>query len=133
MTGASDGIGKSYALELAKEGFNIILMARSKDKTEAVAKEVRDTHSVQTKVIIFDFGKLNTTDEIVKFNALVEQNIADLDVSILVNNVGFAAFGLLNKLSTFDMMNSVCVNNKAQPLMTSALIQRLHRPRPCPC
>ena len=37
ITGASDGLGKQYALELARSGFNIILMARSSQKTEAVA------------------------------------------------------------------------------------------------
>ena len=37
VTGASDGIGKQYAIELAKEGFNIVLVARNKAKTEAVS------------------------------------------------------------------------------------------------
>ena len=38
ITGASDGLGKHYALELAKEGFNLVLVARNKEKTEAVAR-----------------------------------------------------------------------------------------------
>ena len=46
VTGASDGLGKQYALELARSGFNIILMARNAEKTEAVAKEIRDTYGV---------------------------------------------------------------------------------------
>ena len=37
VTGASDGLGKQYSFELARSGFNIILMARSSQKTEAVA------------------------------------------------------------------------------------------------
>ena len=41
ITGASDGIGKQYALELAREGFNIVLMGRDKAKTEEAASEVR--------------------------------------------------------------------------------------------
>ena len=40
VTGASDGIGKQYAIELAKEGFNIVLMARNKAKTEAVSQDI---------------------------------------------------------------------------------------------
>ena len=37
ITGASDGIGKEYAIELAKSGFDIVLMARNQEKTQAVA------------------------------------------------------------------------------------------------
>jgi len=40
VTGASDGIGKAYCHELAKSGFSIILMARSKDKLDEVAAEI---------------------------------------------------------------------------------------------
>ena len=61
VTGASDGIGKALAMELAKEGFDIVLIARNQEKTEAVAKEIRDAHKVQTQVLVFDFSKLNNT------------------------------------------------------------------------
>ena len=40
VTGASDGIGKGYALTLAKKGFNILLISRTQSKLEEVAKEV---------------------------------------------------------------------------------------------
>ncbi len=40
VTGASDGIGRAYALELAKNGFNVLLISRTKSKLEEVAKEI---------------------------------------------------------------------------------------------
>lgn len=40
VTGATDGIGKSYAKQLAKQGFNIILISRTQAKLESVAKEI---------------------------------------------------------------------------------------------
>ena len=55
VTGASDGLGKQYCFELARSGFDIVLMARNKEKLEAVAKEIRDTYSVCTKVLVYDF------------------------------------------------------------------------------
>ena len=61
ITGSSDGIGKAYAHELAKSGFDVILMARNQEKLDAVAKEIEDKYKVKTKVVIFDFGTL--TDE----------------------------------------------------------------------
>ena len=45
-------------MELAKSGFNIILMARNREKLEEVAKEINDAHNVETKVIVFDFSEL---------------------------------------------------------------------------
>ena len=46
VTGASDGLGKQYAMDFAKDGFNIILMARNKDKTDRVAVEIEKQFNV---------------------------------------------------------------------------------------
>ena len=46
ITGASNGIGREYALELAREGFNIILMGRDQSKTDKVASEIRQATNV---------------------------------------------------------------------------------------
>jgi len=46
ITGASDGLGKQYAIELAKSGFKIVLVARNRGKLEAVAQMIRDTYNV---------------------------------------------------------------------------------------
>ena len=46
VTGASDGIGKEYCMELAKSGFNIILMARDNAKLEGVATEIKEAYDV---------------------------------------------------------------------------------------
>lgn len=40
MTGATDGIGKEFALQLAKAGFNLLLVSRSEDKLKAVTAEI---------------------------------------------------------------------------------------------
>ena len=53
--GATDGIGKGFALVLAKRGFNIILLSRNKDKLVKVSKEVElSCKGVQTAVIVAD-------------------------------------------------------------------------------
>ncbi len=53
-------MGKAYAKELASLGFNIVLVARNQEKTDAVAAELRQKFKVKTKVIIFDFATLET-------------------------------------------------------------------------
>ena len=57
VTGASDGIGKAMAMELASRGFNILLIARNIHKLNDVAQLIQDQYKKQTKVIVFDFSK----------------------------------------------------------------------------
>ena len=81
VTGATDGIGKQYARQLAKQGFKVVLISRTKEKLEAVAKEIEDDFNVEVRIICFDFTKTTGCNEI-------EKVIDYLDVGILINNVG---------------------------------------------
>ena len=83
VTGATDGIGKQYAFQLAKRGLNIVLISRTASKLEAVAKEILDKYPVEIKFIAADYTKLDIYDNISK-------EIANLDVGVLVNNVGMS-------------------------------------------
>ena len=60
ITGASDGLGKEYSIQLAKSGFNIVLMARNQKKTQDVADQIAKEWNVKTKVIVYDFSTLST-------------------------------------------------------------------------
>ncbi|XP_037026855.1 very-long-chain 3-oxoacyl-CoA reductase [Bradysia coprophila] len=84
VTGATEGIGKSYAKALAKEGQNLVLISRSKPKLDDVAKEIESQHRVQTKTIAVDFT--GSTE----IYAAIEQQLQDLTVGVLVNNVGMS-------------------------------------------
>ncbi|KAI6784814.1 Very-long-chain 3-oxoacyl-CoA reductase-like protein [Emericellopsis cladophorae] len=86
ITGASDGLGKEYAYQLAQKGFNLILVSRTQSKLETLAKEIEAKHAdkkVQTKIHAMDFSQSNNAD----YEALASQ-IEGLDVGILINNVG---------------------------------------------
>ncbi|KAM4012603.1 very-long-chain 3-oxoacyl-CoA reductase-B-like [Anomaloglossus baeobatrachus] len=84
VTGATDGIGKSYAEELAKRGFDIVLISRTLEKLKNVAKGIEEQTKRKTKVIQLDF---TGGPEIYP---KVEKELKDLDIGILVNNVGMA-------------------------------------------
>ncbi|KAG9515291.1 NAD(P)-binding protein, partial [Aureobasidium melanogenum] len=86
VTGASDGIGKEYALQLAAKGFNIVLVSRTKSKLETLASEIQSKYtSVSTRTLAMDFSQNLDSD----FEAL-KALVSDLDVSILINNVGLS-------------------------------------------
>eukprot|EP00124_Ichthyophonus_hoferi_P003374 Ihof_evm2s289 gene=Ihof_evmTU2s289 len=82
VTGSTDGIGKAYAMELARKGLNIVLVSRALDKLNVVAKEIEDKHKVQTKVVAID---LSGDDSIYKS---LSDALNDLPIGVLVNNAG---------------------------------------------
>ena len=63
ITGASEGIGREYALQLAEAGYNIKICARSVDKLEKVAEEAKQLNSnCQTQVIKLDVSSASPSD-----------------------------------------------------------------------
>jgi 17beta-estradiol 17-dehydrogenase / very-long-chain 3-oxoacyl-CoA reductase len=83
VTGATDGIGKAYACELAKSKMNVVLISRTKAKLDAVAAEIREDSKVEVEVVAADLGESSSF-------AAVEEALKDKDVGVLVNNVGIS-------------------------------------------
>ncbi|GAB5577735.1 very-long-chain 3-oxoacyl-CoA reductase [Prionailurus iriomotensis] len=81
VTGSTDGIGKSYAEELAKHGMKIVLISRSQDKLNQVSSEIREKFKVETMTIAVDFASEDIYDKI-------KTSLAGLKIGVLVNNVG---------------------------------------------
>ncbi|KUJ10521.1 NAD(P)-binding protein [Mollisia scopiformis] len=86
ITGASDGLGKEYAIQLAQKGFNLVLISRTESKLQTLSTEITQKYAgsnIQVKILAMDFSK-NDEGDYAKLKALVD----GLDVGILVNNVG---------------------------------------------
>ena len=86
VTGASDGIGKEFSIQLAQKGFNLILVSRTLTKLQTLAQEIETKYAgsaVQTRLLAMDFAA-NNDDDYARLKSLV----AGLDVAVLVNNVG---------------------------------------------
>jgi NAD(P)-dependent dehydrogenase (short-subunit alcohol dehydrogenase family) len=82
ITGASKGLGRAMAVALAKQGAHLILVARDKEKLEAVAKEVVDAGS-QADVFAADIAK---EDQVLQLESDVSAKVGK--VQILINNAG---------------------------------------------
>ncbi|TFY82023.1 hypothetical protein EWM64_g1987 [Hericium alpestre] len=85
VTGASDGIGREFAVQLAKAGFNILLAARNPEKLSSVALEIQEKvgGDIQTDTFIIDFAHADNS----AYESLASK-LQNIDVGVLVNNVG---------------------------------------------
>ncbi|MBY9000831.1 MAG: SDR family oxidoreductase [Candidatus Heimdallarchaeota archaeon] len=83
ITGASSGIGKSFAEQLAEEGYNLILVARRKQKLEDLAEKLSKKFSTESQIVVADLSELEQIKNVVDI-------INSLDsIDILINNAGF--------------------------------------------
>lgn len=84
VTGATDGIGKAYAFELAKKGLNVVIISRTEEKLKEVKKEIDEKkYGVEVKYIVCDYSKFSEADR-----TSIDGEIGKLDIGVLINNVG---------------------------------------------
>jgi len=122
VTGASDGIGKEFALQLARRGFNIVLVARNEEKLSAVRTEITTLYpNIRVRIVIADFS--NCAEE--GFFERIERETNDLDISILLNNVGDACIEEYHLVPYEKIRNVVLLNCLSQALMTRVFLPRL--------
>ncbi|XP_055370904.1 hydroxysteroid dehydrogenase-like protein 1 [Condylostylus longicornis] len=126
ITGSTDGIGKAYSKELAKNGLNIVLISRSKEKLVETSKEIESEYNVQCKYIEADFSHgWNIYDHIKK-------QLDGIEIGILVNNVG-QAYDFpekLHNISEEKIWNMILLNIGATAMMTRlVIIQMIKRNR----
>jgi uncharacterized protein len=88
VTGASSGIGAELARVFAEGGASLVLTARSVDKLEALASELREKHGGKVRVVAADLGAQEGPERLLQ--RLLEEAV---QVDVLVNNAGYAGFG----------------------------------------
>jgi len=86
VTGASEGIGRAFAEQLAALGLNVVLVARRLDRLQALADELRSRHCIDAQVIAAD---LSSEDALIE----IERVTASLDVGLLVASAGYGTSG----------------------------------------
>jgi short-subunit dehydrogenase len=105
VTGASIGIGYELAKLFARDGYDLILVSRDKDKLDAVAAELEASHKCRVAVLAKDLTVPRAPDEIYE---QLQQNSVDLDV--LVNNAGVGGIGAFHKDDTQRWLDMIQLN-----------------------
>ncbi|KAF3910802.1 hypothetical protein ABW20_dc0103202 [Dactylellina cionopaga] len=83
ITGSSDGIGKALAIELASQGFNIIVHGRTPSKIAKVASDLEASYGIKTRTLALD-----ACDHTLVIDDAIKKTIEDIRITILINNVG---------------------------------------------
>lgn len=105
ITGASSGIGYEFTKLFARDGYNLVLVARSEQQLQKLADELREKHGIAVEVIAKDLSNANTPDEI--FAELQQES---LTVDALVNNAGFATYGKFSEIDLNAELQEMQVN-----------------------
>jgi uncharacterized protein len=113
ITGASTGIGKRLAEEFARMGDNLVLVARSKEKLETLARELRRACGVEIHVCCQDISEPGAASEV--FSFCEERGLA---IDKLVNCAGFSIAGNFECMDEEAFVQMAMVNMVAVALLT---------------
>ncbi|MEQ7874914.1 SDR family NAD(P)-dependent oxidoreductase [Sphingomonas sp. ASV193] len=106
VTGASDGIGRALAIELAKTGRSLILAARNEGRLAALAAEIKNDYPVDVVVAAIDFAHPGSCDALIELQA-------NRDVDVLVAAAGFGSSGSFLELPISTELEMIDVNCRA--------------------
>lgn len=119
VTGASSGIGESYARHLARTGHDLILVARREDRLRALADELQQAHDIEVEVLAAD---LSNDGDIERVAARIG---AEPSVDMLINNAGFAARGMVAELDDRAFDEMIRVNVLALARLSHAAMRQM--------
>ncbi len=105
ITGASSGIGETFAQELAARKTNLILVARSEDKLHKLTNKLQSQYQIQTDVIVQDLTAPAATKAL--FETVSQQ---ELTIDLLVNNAGFGDYGNFAERPLEKQVNMIQLN-----------------------
>ncbi len=105
ITGASGGIGKELAIIYATNSYNLILIARSKNKLDDLKQELEKTYKVEITNISLDLSNQDSAEEL--FGIVKEKK---LQVNILINNAGFGLNGEFTEININSQVEMINLN-----------------------
>lgn len=115
VTGASGGIGEALAWQFAQAGSDLVLVARSEDKLNALAKKIEERHTVRATVIACDLSEEGSVQRLV-----AKVKAENLTVDVLVNNAGYGLTGAFSELPLEEQLNMLRLNVVALTELTGA-------------
>lgn len=113
ITGASSGLGREFARVLSEKGYDLILVARRKDRLDELKKEL----GTNVHVISIDLSDETKCYDLCK-------QLQDEDIEVIINNAGFGLFGEFSKTDLDTELNMIDLNIKAVHILTKAFLYK---------
>ena len=119
ITGASAGIGMCFAKELAKRGYSLVLVARRKERLEALANELKENYGTVSRIVVCDVSEKAECERLI-------QEIEDIPVEIFINNAGFGDCSPFLQGDLEKELDMVDVNIKALHTLMKLMLKRMN-------
>jgi len=115
VTGASSGIGRAMAIELAERGYNLILVARRRQRLFELKREITEKYDVKVRWFSSDLSKIE------ECKALFER-VKHVTIDVLINCAGFGVFGAFDETDLDSELKMIDVNIKAVHILTKLFL-----------
>lgn len=115
ITGASSGIGEEFARQLAKRSHPLTLVARRRDRLEALAESLRASHCIAVDVVVADLERPKCVDD-------VAERLRHNGPWLLINNAGFGSHGRIHRMPAERELAQVQLNVVALHRLSLAVL-----------
>ncbi len=122
ITGASSGIGREFAIQLARRGYPLILVARREKRLSRLAEKLQERYGTQSLVLAADLSSTEACQN------LFEQ-IGDRELAIVINNAGFGDCSRFEDGDVDKELAMIDVNVKAMHLILKLSLQKMLQQR----
>lgn len=119
VTGASSGIGKSFARQLAKKGYSVVLVARRKERLEELALELGD-QGAESEVFPADLSQVSECHRLM-------EALSDRRIVVFINNAGFGDCGPFLETDEEKELQMMDVNIRAVHVLTKLVLTQMER------
>lgn len=123
VTGATNGIGEEFAEQLAKEGFNLVLVGRSEEKLKKKQEELENkypNHRIETR-------RLDLSSQDLEDYRNLAKSVETLDIGMVINNAGVITMNPLSEENPVTLHNLVNTNIGPYVYLTHELLPRLKK------
>ena len=120
ITGASSGLGRAFSKIPAKRGFNLVIVARRRQRLAELKQEIVQKYGVKVKILCHDLSDPEECKELYE-----EVEAANID--ILINNAGFGVFGKFTETDLDSELKMIDVNIKAVHILTKLFLQKFEK------
>jgi short-subunit dehydrogenase len=125
VTGASCGLGKSFAIELAKRGKNLLLVSRPNEELANLCESIKTDYGVEARYYEVDLAIL---DELLTFTEWVNRKFS---INILINNAGIGGACNFESTSSKFIEEVISVNIRAVSLLTHQFLPKMRANGQC--